>query len=68
MINVGVLYIYTSPMVAMAKHSKRPIFFGETRFSICFPLRTELNLSNAGLVPCGPDGKSHAFSFGGSNP
>ena len=22
-----------------------------------FLLRTELNLSNAGLVPCGPDGK-----------
>ena len=55
-------------MVALAKHSKRPIFFGETRrFCCCFPLRTELNLSNAGLVPCGPDGKSHALSFGGES-
>jgi len=26
-----------------------------------------LNLSNAGLVPCGPDGKSHALSFGGES-
>lgn len=36
-------------------------------FCCCFPLRTELNLSNAGLVPCGPDGKSHALSFGGES-